>query len=676
MGVELVNSVNFKIKLNQMHELRKKLVRNKEFNPFSDSYNKDIVIQKLQTYIDINSDKEEDIAMTQTLLTTIPLNDIFKDAFDYLKKNLFKSNLTIEEITQFSISSVNRQYLIIRGQLIQNFTKQKENNYNYIYGQKISSVDSTIGEIDAGMALEGMVDALNLICNYVRYFENKLPQKESNFDEIKSIESIKGLNMASNLFDVLKSTYDQCIWNDGFCEIDFDAKRIDFRVFNQKKLFLKKIGFFRLQKNVSSIYLYMIERIEYDKSFALLIRKHYQKNKNPKRIKFTWVEDGYIKYKLSSGVDKHEFLDELSIDNEFQAYYNFIVETKIPKLDNLNLNDVIKMFSVLQQLIRKVSYNKLEDDSVFRLSDFGKFAYRIKSNEINEYLNQRMTYTLKQVKQFLNLLTCPKNHRINFWSYPLIKIGDDYVFPLLTITSPITTLLADRWLEDGGFNIDERGKLFEKYIIKTLSQILKQKKYFFQIPVQNILTNSKGEKEEIDLIINLKSICLIAEVKCIKYAYEARDEHNAINRLQKGADQIIRKAKFIEENGVEFANEIGDIKGKKIIKVLITNYPIYSGFELNEIPVIDFFMLESYIDSGVISNQKQVVEKGKYKSREIVSETKLYTDEDDFCGNFEDFLYAPPHIYESMKMFKFNVNKITPEFMEWEGYVEAVDSIE
>ncbi len=656
-----------------MHELRKKLTRKPQFNPFSDSYDGDLVMQELKDYIEKTDENDYNIKLVQTCIATEHLNHQFKDTYAYLKKTLFKSNLTVEEVIKYSMAHFNRQYLIINSIMIESLSGRTEIKYNEAYGHKLPSMDSTIGQVDTVLALEGMVDALNLLCTYTRFFSDSIPEKQHDFDDIKSIEAIKRLNVASNYLDIMKGEYDNCVWNDGYLDHEFNSRRIDFRYIEQSNLFLKKIGFYRMQKNVSGFNYIMKERFDNDKVFEQTVVAHFRKNRNPKRIKSVSVDDGYINYKLSSGENKEELEDEFRVHNEFAVYYDFLEDVKLPQLSNMSLTDVIKLFCLMQRLIREVVHLELGDDSVFQLVEWGKFPYRIKVENLKLYLVQRTIYSKKQVNEFLNLLTNPKDQRINFWDYPLWRMQDDYLLPLLSLSSPITTVLADRWLEDGGFNLDERGKLFENYIKNTLKEDLTKKGFFFRIPNNSILTNSRNEWEEIDLLVNLKNICLIAEVKCIKFALDARNEHNAIKRLQKGAEQVIRKAQFVEDNTDDLSESIGDIKQKKIVRAVITNYPIYSGYVLNGIPVIDFFMLEAYVSTGKLSNQRQTIESGKFTKREVISEKILYHSEDEFCNNLESFLGKPPQVYENMDFFQMAENKITPEFMELQMFVEAVD---
>lgn len=91
----------------------------------------------------------------------------------------------------------------------------------------------------------------------------------------------------------------------------------------------------------------------------------------------------------------------------------------------------------------------------------------------------------------------------------------------------------------------------------------------------------------------MKSICVIAEVKCIKYTLTPRDEYNALNRLREGAIQANRKADFIKNNAKMFFNEIGDISNKPIIKMVITNFPSFSGLYFGKCTDSRFIFIRS-----------------------------------------------------------------------------------
>ena len=657
----------------KMHELRKKLIRDKKFYPFNDYFEKEVVLNYLQDFIKKGNSNDTDLKLIDTALVATLIYSSFDDTFNYLKKNIFESNLSVDELTINCLSFVNRQLLILNKVIEDKYHKESEHHYEDLFKTKIHSIDPSIGKLDAQSAIESNIDALHILLNYANYFQNKLPPKNPANEEIQSIEAIKRLNIVSAFFYILKTEYDDCIWNNGFASFDEDNKILKFRSFNPDNLILKRIGFHRLQRNSFGFYLVAKEHLEKNDQLAILIKQSFRKNKKHKRIKKIQIQNGCITYKLADGIDKQELNWEVKNSSEFLSYYNFIQDVNLPKLNNLSLNDILNLFDTLQHLFRKVDEFKIDNDEVYKLKDFHKFPFKIKRKDVKNYLLSRTTYSLKQINQFLELLSNKSGKRINFWDYPFIIIGDSYYFPLISIMYPITLVLTDRWLEDGGFSIDARGKYLEKHIKRTIKDELSIKNYEFTIPEESIFKISNEIFEEIDLIVNLKHACIIAEVKCIKFPMEPRDDHNAFNRLQDGAKQIKRKTKFLLQYKSRFEDKIGKIDGKEIVNLVITNYPTFAGYNFEEIPIVDFFLLDAYINSGKIVNKRKTTLGNKTIKDETISEIVFYNNENEFCWNLKDHMTQPPAIEMLKDLFQIQMNKISLSDMNYEIYVESAD---
>lgn len=84
--------------------------------------------------------------------------------------------------------------------------------------------------------------------------------------------------------------------------------------------------------------------------------------------------------------------------------------------------------------------------------------------------------------------------------------------------------------------------------------------------------------------------------------------------------------------------EIGCIEGKEIIKVIITNYPIFAGTKVEGISVIDFFVFDSYFRSGKLTHA--VLEADCRREIEI----PYYEGEDEMCDKMHKFIDSPPSI--------------------------------
>lgn len=615
-----------------MNPIRSNLMKNGKFNPFHDRYDADFILKEIERIHKKKNLEEIDKKLLMSLLSTLDLNSIYNDTYDYLKTNIFESGLSVTEIVEYCISAVNRNLIVTNSLVRKEFEDISEQDYIDIHKHRINSADPTIGKINTQAAMESSLDSLHVIINYVRYFNEILPETERDVDDIKTIEKIKRISLAGTLYYVSKTEYDQCIWNDGYAYFDREQNNFTYYYESQKNLILKKIGFFRLQRNPFGFYLMGKKLLESDK--AELIINNYRINKHPKRIKEVFINNGFVKHNLVQGIDKDELDWEMKNNSEFLSYYNFIENSELPNLDNLTLKDIIVLFDTFQHLFRKASNISIEDDSVYKLNEFNKFPYKILEGELIDYLSARTVYSENQVKQFLELLTNKSDKRVNFWDYPLLKKDDYYTFPLMTIIYPIALVLADRWLEDGGFDIDSRGDFFEKHIKKTLKEELKSKGYQFIIPDNPIFRLETHKYEEIDFIANLKNICVIAEVKCIKFSMEPRDEHNALNRLTEGAKQVKRKTKFILDNQDYFKSTLGDIEDKEIVQLVITNFPTFSGYNIEGVPVVDFYLLESFFTSGIITNIKVSSNNGQNIEHETESEIHAYNNEDEFCANF------------------------------------------
>lgn len=154
---------------------------------------------------------------------------------------------------------------------------------------------------------------------------------------------------------------------------------------------------------------------------------------------------------------------------------------------------------------------------------------------------------------------------------------------------------------------------------------------------------------------------------------ECRDTYNNLKILRKAAKQIVRKAGFIENNKEYLAGDIGDIGEKEIVKVIITNYPIFAGSKVEDIPVIDFYLFDSYIRSGkltramiVPSDADGIIEYG---------EELYYRNETELCQNMREFIENPPSIEEQRRKIRIKERDLTlpeagihifQEFIEWE----------
>ncbi|MBL7981814.1 MAG: hypothetical protein JNL52_08410 [Flavobacteriales bacterium] len=594
---------------------------------------------------------------------------------DEMKEIMSDCGLTEADLVDFAIATANRELIIITDQKARLSDDVTEQRFEDLLRHKVESIDPSIGQVESQAAVETTIDAIQVLLNTLRHVSDELPSSRVVENQGKAIGAVIGLKVRAMLYYVVKSEYDYCIWNEGYAVTSTNPDAVMMKCLAPENLLLSRVGFLRLQKTLFAFYMGGRSILDNHDEYGSLVREALKRKRTATRLEKVSVQEGAIKYELGKDIDNDEIAFEIKSSGEMAAYYSYIHDVALPALNGLTLKDILLLFTTLQFLVKKAADLSIEDDSVVKLTDFNKFPYRMLKRELIEYLLQRTTFNERQVDDFLKLVTNKQGNRISFWDYPLLPRADYFVFPLLSLVHPMTLVLIDRWLEDGGFDLDERGRYFEKHIKKTIALGLRRKGYQFVLPETSKFKLPNGQAEEIDLILNLKHTCIIAEVKCIKYSMGARDTHNALARLRKASEQVRRKANFILQHKEHFQSEVGIIEGKELVKLVITNYPIYSGYRFNEIPVVDFFLLDAYINAGGIDHQRVQMTKDGLIKQETVYRTVFYEDEDGFCRSLMSHMAKPPAIDQLREHFEHRLCKLTPEGASWAFYADTVEYV-
>lgn len=646
-------------------------LRKPELNPFSDNFSAKDVDSLIQKIYDENVNNEDNVKSLMTLKSTHIFNQAFVETFDYLKSKIKTSELSTDKITNYLFAFNNRQYQILTKQIEESFKEKTFHSYLDVHKEKIKSIDKSIGEIEAESAIEGAVDSLNILLNYLVYFNEIDVLNKNELKEIEKVDVIKTLSLAGNFFDVIKKGYDDAIWNDGYILLDLKTNNIEILFDNPEDLKTLRAGFIRLRRNSMGFYYSAIKLFENNAAIKEISYSRTKKYRKHKRIKYVQNKSGQLIFKLADGTSKNELDLELKNECDLLAYYPYLENVKL-KGFQIDLEEAMFLYNQVQHLFRISSDNKVSDDSVYKTEDFSKFPYYISIQKLREYLQSRTTFTNKQINDFFELIVHKQSERINLWKKPFIRKRDFLFFTFLPVISPMTVGLIDNWIENSGMSLKDRGTYFENYIKKTIEDELSKKGYFFKIPNRKKFKTSNCS-EEIDLVIVLKSIIVICEIKCIKFPMMPRDYHNSIERLRDGAGQIVRKSNFIKENQTNFIDDLGDVSNKEFINLVITNYPLFTGFSFHNVPVIDFFLLDAYINSGTFSDNIIVSDNGKPIFNETIRELKYYSDEDEFCNNFESNMNSPFAVNDLKGKFKLTKARITPENFNYQVHIQAAE---
>ncbi|TNJ68209.1 hypothetical protein FE784_00665 [Paenibacillus hemerocallicola] len=645
--------------------IRHMLRNEKHWNPFSDQYDAAKVDQDLNKYSETLKENPEvadqDDQLALNIVENGPIfNIIFKQIYDYMRDAVERTKAHPEQIMKFLISLGNHDTILINKTLDE---KIQQDNSDGIKIEEVSGIqiESRDGRTQVNVvgAFEMQVDLLNNLLNYLRYFLNTR-KLHDNYDEDHLFRIAAYLYTSSNLLVLVKDSYDRITWEDGSIR-EFPENELHLVFNKQNYLKLLKVGQHRIDRNVLSTI--METQTIYSKrlDFKALI--------NLKRKKACLSEvlvdsRGFVSIRVTSTGD-YPFNDEmLNGLATIVSFYPHIHLEELKGLERLTIRDILSLYSDLLVLAKALRESLLNVEDPQSGKEMKRLFIRIKKKELLSYLQSVTLFSKSQIESFLSIIefdlyNIDKKIRINLWTKPLIRTRDVYFLLLSSLQAPNYLQLIDEWLESAKYSLDERGKALEKVMKEDLQKYLKGKGKYAIIPEKQKFYANKRDFEEIDLIISMEKMIFIAEIKNIKYPMEARDFHNGYKRLKEGANQVKRKRDFLIRNRSCFDSELQGIDGKNIHVAVITNYPHFTGMEIDGVPVIDYLALQSYMNKGEIKDYKVHINDSDEPEMEVMNTVRLWSNMDEFYERFEAYLRQPTIVKNLIKDVILKLEKIS-----------------
>ncbi|MDT0689249.1 hypothetical protein RM549_05595 [Salegentibacter sp. F188] len=619
-------------------KLEKKLQGDINFIPF----NKDFDYNKILEYLQKIEISTIDLELSQIALSSIHFNQYFQTFRNLFLKSYKGNELNKSTYLEILITLANRDYHKVSRRAQDSFSKQEKFNYDKATNSVLKSSIPELGNINAQAGLEANHDGLNSVLNLLRQEETKY---NGEVIKIELVENCFNLLSFSNIYAVIKSAYDMTVWENYRMNIGNKDKLLHITKPKNNIQEANKIGQYRLERNMfSAKQVIVASYFEKNYFYQYILEESLQKRKS-KKLKKVEIREGFIEFKLADGKESDSILQENLLYAELTSYYSFIKNEKLPNLSSIKLHDIILIFSEIRYLFDQAyKTEKLELGTLE--TNFNAFKIKIRKANLTDYLRRKTNFSSIQIKHILQLF-CHTDNYFDVWEKPIIE-NKGILYPvLLPLLNSNTLRLIDYWLEQGGFDLDLRGEKFEVHIKEMLEYELEKKGFNFNIPKVSNFKNSNEKFEEIDLILELKNVVMIAEIKCIKYPFDPRDFHNNYKRLKQAAEQIKRKTGFLKSNKNEFSDQFDF--SKKIIQTIITNFPLFSGISINDIPIIDFSLLENYFVTGALRKGQMTIEDKKIDFSKKQNSIIYYKNEDELSDNLNNFLKNPVPVDIKMK---------------------------
>lgn len=653
--------------------IRHMLRNQRHWNPFSDQYDAEKIKEDLDTYLESVNEKNPDPDDPQAL--TIVKNGpifhyYFKKLYEYMRDAIDRTKAHPEHIMKYLVAIGNSDTILLN----RHVTETLRHDFDSIRLEEINGIQIEPGRgrppINAIGAFEMQVDLLTNLLNYLRYFLHTKGLHD-HYDE-EQLEQIAGyLYTSSNVMFTVKDSYDRIAWEDGKME---GPQRNELRLMykDDQYALLVKVGQHRIDRNVlSAIVESRMLFTEYPKYHAMT--NHMRKKARLQEVRVD--NRGFVSTRVSKADDYSSNDEMLSGLAAIVSFYPHLHMEALKGLDRLTILDILVIYSALLTLAEALK-SELSQADVNERKELKRFFIRIKKKELFSYLQSVTLYSKSQIESFLTIIEnnlYDVGRRINLWSRPLVKTRDVYFLLLASLQAPNYLQLIDEWLESANYSLEQRGTALEKLMKADLQRYLKGKGKYAVIPEKQKFYASKREFEEIDLIVSMEKMILIAEIKNIKFPMEPRDFHNGYKRLKEGAEQAARKRDFLLKHRSSFNSELQGIEGKRIHVAVICNYPHFTGMEIDGVPVIDYMALQSYMNKGEINDKKALFNDNNEIETEVVNHLKLWSNIDEFYNRFEEYLRKPSIVKTLLDEVELAETRITLEEASPQMFMQVVE---
>lgn len=571
--------------------------------------------------------KEEDCALISDFVRISQyLHDIYSEMYKHLNDDLRHLNLKGIEVAEYLVACLNREYKVIWKKRAEAMEKAEKGTYltSDMFDFKLLSSAPGIGMLDARASLEAATDSYNLIMNYLRHFLDK----KFETDDAKEGEfagRLIRMFQITQIAVVFKHSYDDILYNKGFVKVDDENRSIMFDYDNHEDLILLRAGDMMFSERRLHV---MSENLHKQ------IKPRLYRYVTDRRIKKAKIENSIITLEFGQGNAKEhkEIVDDLqaSID----AFYEFLQgETVLPQMANATVDEAISVWGAIQYIAMYVSTYKDYDVALFKREDFSVVPSKVRKDSLIEYVVKLTNIKASKVKMVIMKMEADWSRYNDMWTSMIYPVGDYYLLPFypLLYSSPYNVI--DQMMLRGGVDLDNRGKLFERYLYQQLTE--KRTSYPITCLKAGVYGDN-GDSEEIDVVIGMKKVVLVADAKCIHYSVEPINYAEAWGRLEEGCEQAIRKALFIRNHPEHFL-ALGDFSNKRFVPFVITNYPTYTGFSHNGVYVIDSHSFLAYMQGGYATIREMGMNENP-----IIAARRFYQNEDQYSDNFESYLQSNP----------------------------------
>lgn len=338
------------------------------------------------------------------------------------------------------------------------------------------------------------------------------------------------------------------------------------------------------------------------------------------------------------------------------CYLSFFLDMPLPKLPGRNCRDLLAAWHVILDLALLLA-KELRSMTTLTSTNVRRTSLRVSGAELQRIVREALRVTEQDARGIIEFFTFrPKvagqKGTRGLWTAPLVPIpeSDSYALalPVLAMSNPLQKV--EMWLEKGG--IDDttlklhRGDSYEAEYRASLQTAISKNAAFSGVRcAEHEIKKSSDFGEQIDLLIRLGDLLIVAEVKCWLFPADPFERFNHFGKLKKAAEQGVRKAAALRARPDVAARALGldeaEVRNLRTLPIVVTNQGFGFSLEVEGCRVVDAAFLKTYLSGGSVVAGMTVGGNGQIEHLHH----KLYETEQQAADNFEATMAKPALLY-------------------------------
>lgn len=502
------------------------------------------------------------------------------------------------------------------------------------------------GEYSPDEMIQSQVDALQVPIKIILN-SNKNRNSQPKFSLINWDILNRDIGISVNYISI-ESLWDDCLWNNSQLSIVDDS-----RIFTPSDHPLIK-HFYASERRLDHI-----DQIFFSHAHRIFNKKEYNQFLGIfKRLQVHDVVKEGKKQKIilakNQPVNSTSKLIAVSINHAMEPYYGDLINESNPMIAGASLMHVIMSWGIISNITRFITENLIstnEFDDIYLRNNIEKFCPSLKISAIASAIVNSLGVSLQQAHAILDFLIYSGKPEQELWTQPLIPLNSSSVSPIISAAlSPNLSRMIDVWLQQLNVDLAKRGPLFENFVNHDIQSLITNSSHLQNaksLPNGMTFSPKNDRKEQIDTVLIIGDLVILAELKCIKRPTDRKQNFYHRQTIINAVSQIKRKSESALRNADEFRKQLSElgvnlVDNFRILPAIIINSPIHSGISYKDVPIIDQHILNVFFSGELIN--AAIEEKGKLTT---VNKTILYSNFDDAIDIAISYLKSPPQ----MKVF-------------------------